>query len=59
MSNIFGKLKDFVGLNDPAEYEYEYDEMDGDEYQNLYQEENGGVVQEEEQPQRRSNRRTA
>ena len=59
MSNIFGKLKDFVGLNDPAEYEYEYDEMDGDEYQNLYQEENGGAVQEEEPPQRRLSRRTA
>ena len=59
MSNIFGKLKDFVGLNDPAEYEYEYDEMDGDEYQNLYQEENGGAVQEEEQPQRRLSRRTS
>ena len=59
MSNIFGKLKDFVGLNDPAEYEYEYDEMDGDEYQNLYQEENGGAVQEEEPPQRRLSRRTS
>ena len=40
MSNLFSKLRDFVGLNDPADYEYEYDEMDGDEYQNLYQEEN-------------------
>ena len=59
MSNIFGKLKDFVGLNDPAEYEYEYDEMDGNEYQNLYQEENGDVVQEEELPRRRMNRRAA
>ncbi|MEM9214944.1 MAG: cell division protein SepF [Cyanobacteria bacterium P01_F01_bin.150] len=58
MSNIFGKLKDFVGLNDPAEYEYEYDEMDGDEYQNLYQEENGRAIQEEEPPQRRLSRRT-
>lgn len=40
MSNLFSKLRDFVGLNDPADYEYEYDEMDGEDYQNLYQEEN-------------------
>ncbi|NEQ30036.1 MAG: cell division protein SepF [Leptolyngbya sp. SIO4C5] len=40
MSNLFSKLRDFVGLNDPADYEYEYDEMDGGEYQSLYQEEN-------------------
>ncbi|PSN18773.1 cell division protein SepF [filamentous cyanobacterium CCP5] len=40
MSNVFSRLRDFVGLNDPADYEYEYDEMDGEEYQSLYQEEN-------------------
>ncbi|MEL6137585.1 MAG: cell division protein SepF [Cyanobacteria bacterium J06626_23] len=40
MSTIFTKLRDFVGLNDPADYEYEYDEMEGDAYQNLYEEEN-------------------
>lgn len=40
MSNVFARLRDFVGLNDPADYEYEYEEMDGEEYQNLYQEEN-------------------
>jgi cell division inhibitor SepF len=39
VSNVFAKLRDFVGLNDPADYEYEYEEMDGEEYQNLYQEE--------------------
>lgn len=39
MSNIFSKLRDFVGLNEPVDYEYEYDEMEGDTYQNLYQEE--------------------
>ncbi len=39
MSNLFNRLRDFVGLNDPADYEYEYDEMDGEEYQNLYEEE--------------------
>lgn len=37
MSNIFGKLRDLVSLNGPANYEYEYDEVDGEEYQNLYQ----------------------
>lgn len=40
VSTIFTKLRDFVGLNDPADYEYEYDEMDGEEYQNLYEQEN-------------------
>jgi cell division inhibitor SepF len=40
MSNLFSKLRDFVGLNDPADYEYEYDEVEGEEYQSLYQEEN-------------------
>jgi cell division inhibitor SepF len=39
VSNIFNKLKDFVGFNEPMDYEYEYDEMDGDDYQNLYQQE--------------------
>jgi cell division inhibitor SepF len=36
---IFGKLRDFVGFNDQADYEYEYDEMDGQDYQDLYQDE--------------------
>ncbi|MGB3299172.1 MAG: cell division protein SepF [Phormidesmis sp.] len=39
MSGLFGKIKDFVGLNDPADYEYEYEE-EGEEYQSLYEEEN-------------------
>ncbi|MEO1210975.1 MAG: cell division protein SepF [Cyanobacteria bacterium J06638_20] len=51
--SIFTKLRDFVGLNEPVEYEYEYDEMDGQEYQNLYQEENTPPVQEEEPRRRR------
>ncbi len=38
--SIFSKLRDFVGLNEPMDYEYEYDEMDGQEYQTLYQEGN-------------------
>ncbi|MGJ3250666.1 MAG: cell division protein SepF [Elainellaceae cyanobacterium] len=58
MSNIFAKLKDFVGLNDPVEYEYEYDEMDGEEYQNLYQEEHVQPAQEEEPRRRRMRERS-
>lgn len=50
MSTIFTKLRDFVGLNDPADYEYEYDEMDGEEYQNLYEQENH-TPQPQPQPQ--------
>jgi cell division inhibitor SepF len=56
MNNIFTKLRDFVGLNEPAEYEYEYEEMDGDAYQNLYQQEQqvqAPPPQEEERPNRR------
>nr|WP_199305965.1 cell division protein SepF [Pseudanabaena sp. FACHB-2040] len=38
-------------MNDPADYEYEYEEMDGEEYQSLYQEENAQpVVQPQEEP---------
>lgn len=59
MSNIFAKLKDFVGLNDPVDYEYEYDEMDGDEYQNLYQEEHTQPIQEDEPRRRRMRDRPA
>lgn len=58
MNNIFTKLRDFVGLNDPVEYEYEYDEMDGQEYQNLYQEENTQPVQDEEPRRRRLRERS-
>jgi cell division inhibitor SepF len=49
---IFSKLRDFVGFNDQVDYEYEYDEMDGQEYQELYQEESAAPVA-EEQPSRR------
>ncbi len=48
---IFSKLRDFVGVNEQVDYEYEYDEMDGQEYQDLYQEEVATV--QEEQPARR------
>jgi cell division inhibitor SepF len=40
MNNIFSKLRDFVGLNEPVEYEEYYEEVDADSYQNLYQEQN-------------------
>ncbi len=53
MNNIFTKLRDFVGFNDPVEYEYEYDEMDGEEYQNLYREENPQAAPEEDARNRR------
>ncbi|HIK54482.1 MAG TPA: cell division protein SepF [Synechococcales cyanobacterium M55_K2018_004] len=52
--SIFTKLRDFVGLNDPVDYEYEYDEMDGQDYQNLYQEEHTQPIQEEEPRRRRT-----
>ncbi|MGE5658007.1 MAG: cell division protein SepF [Actinomycetota bacterium] len=35
--NIFTKLREFVGLNNEPEYDYEYDEIEGDRYQNVYQ----------------------
>lgn len=60
--SIFSKLRDFVGLNEPVEYDYEYDEMDGQEYQSLYQEENTAAApapvmeEEEESRARRTNR---
>ena len=57
MNNIFTKLRDFVGLNEPAEYEYEYEDVDGEAYQNLYQQEQQPVQTpppaEEERPNRR------
>jgi cell division inhibitor SepF len=53
--NIFGKLKDFVGLNEQAAYEYdEYDEVDErGNYQNTYQEQNTQPTAEEDRRQRR------
>lgn len=57
MNNLFTKLRDFVGLNEPAEYDgYEYMDEDDNSYQNLYQQEQP-VQQvpppEEERPRRR------
>lgn len=53
MTSIFSKLRDFVGMNEPVDYEYEYDEVDGEEYQNLYQEEHPQTAVQEEEPRRR------
>jgi cell division inhibitor SepF len=53
MSNIFSKLRDFVGFNEQVDYEYEYDEMDGDEYQNLYQQEHPPQAAPQEEENRR------
>jgi cell division inhibitor SepF len=53
---IFTKLKDFVGLNEAQEYEYEYDEASSREYQDIYQEDNGAIAPEPEEPQTRRTR---
>lgn len=52
--NVFSKLRDFVGLNEPV-YDYGYDdELDAQEYQNIYKEENPQPeVEEVPQPRRR------
>ncbi|MGB3612629.1 MAG: cell division protein SepF [Elainellaceae cyanobacterium] len=49
MSSIFTKLKDFVGFNEPMDYEYDYDEADDGAYQNLYQSENTASEEEPRQ----------
>ncbi|NET41297.1 MAG: cell division protein SepF [Okeania sp. SIO2B3] len=36
VNGIFSKLKDFVGLNEQVEYEYDYDEVEGEQYQSVY-----------------------
>ena len=55
---IFTKLKDFVGLSETQEYEYEYDEASNREYQDIYQEDNGAIAAttEPEEPQARRTR---
>jgi len=35
--SIFSKLRDFVGFNNEPEYDYEYDETEGERFQNVYQ----------------------
>ena len=61
---IFNKLRDFVGFNESVDYEYEYDEMDGQEYQGLYQDDASAVTaaapaQEEESRSRRLRNRSS
>lgn len=58
MNSIFSKLRDFVGMNESVDYEYDYEEVDGEEYRNLYQEENPQAIQEEEPRRRRIRERT-
>jgi cell division inhibitor SepF len=58
VNSIFSKLRDFVGMNESVDYEYDYEEVDGEEYQNLYQEEYPQVTQEEEPRRRRMRERT-
>ena len=53
MNNIFSKLRDFVGLNEPVEYEYYEEEPEAQSYQSLYQEQNPQPVQQEPTPQNR------
>jgi cell division inhibitor SepF len=40
MNNIFSKLRDFVGLNEPVEYEEYYEEVEPETYQTPYPEQN-------------------
>lgn len=56
MNSLISKLRDFVGLNEPVEYEYEYDEVEGEQYQSVYppQQPPAAVTAEEES---RNNRR--
>ncbi len=57
---IFNKLRDFVGFNESMDYEYEYDEMDGQEYQDLYQDDAPAApAQEEESRSRRLRNRSS
>ena len=54
MSNIFSKLRDFVGLNEQVEYEYYEEEADtADNYQNIYQQENPQPAPQETTPANR------
>ena len=54
MSNIFSKLRDFVGLNEQVEYEYYEEEADTtNNYQNIYQQENPQPAPQETTPPNR------
>ena len=57
MNNLFSKLRDIVGLNEQG-YDYGYEEMDPEDYQNIYREEHPEPEPEEEpRPRRRSRER--
>ncbi len=52
--NIFSKLREFVGLNDPIEYEYDdYEDNGNGDYRNTYQQEQVQSMPEEERNARR------
>ncbi|OCQ91684.1 cell division protein SepF [Oscillatoriales cyanobacterium USR001] len=54
--NIFSKLQDFMGWNNSVEYDYEYEETEGERYPNAYQpQEPPSAIPPEEE--RRSSRR--
>jgi cell division inhibitor SepF len=54
---IFDKVKNFVGLTEPQEYDYEYDEVESsNDYPDIYQEEASAVVVDEEANQPRRSR---
>ena len=57
MNSLFSKLKDFVGLNEPGEYEYDYDEMEGEQYQSVYPPQQQPPAAVPVQEESRSNRR--
>ena len=57
MNSLFSKLKDFVGLNEPVEYEYDYDEMEGEQYQSVYPSQQQTPAAVPVQEENRSNRR--
>ncbi len=54
--NVFSKLRDLVGLNEPVEYECEKLDPEGEQYQNVYppEQQPPAAVSED---QRRNNRR--
>ena len=59
MNNIFSRLRDFVGLNEPVEYEYYEEEADAESYQNLYQQENPPQAVPQQQQQQQQQEPTA
>ncbi|HLP89652.1 MAG TPA: cell division protein SepF [Nostocaceae cyanobacterium] len=50
MNNIFSRLRDFVGLNEQAEYDYYDEEQETESYRNLYEEEHPQPAPQPEPP---------